>query len=210
MTATAEASRFWDRLADKYSRQRIADEAAYEIKLRKTREYLRPDMEVLEFGCGTGGTAIAHAPFVGHIRAIDFSENMLSIARSKAKAQGTTNVTFERADITGLEVADGTYDVVLGLSILHLMTDRHAVIAKVFRMLKPGGHFVSSTACIADTMRIFRVVAPLGRALGLLPILDVMTAEELAASMKDAGFTVAHRWQPSRDKALFLIATKPA
>jgi ubiquinone/menaquinone biosynthesis C-methylase UbiE len=209
MTAMAEPSRFWDRLADRYSRQPIADEAAYQTKLRVTREYLRPDMEVLEFGCGTGGTALSHAPFVRHIRAVDFSKNMLEIARSKAEAQRATNVTFEQADVTELKVADGTYDVVMGMSILHLMKDRRAVIAKVFRMLKPGGHFISSTTCMGDTMKVFRTIAPVGRALGFLPILDVMTVGELVGSMTDAGFTIDHQWQPSRDKAVFIVATKP-
>ena len=47
-------------------------------------------MEVLEFGCGTGGTAIIHAPYVKHIRAIDISGNMIAIAKGKAEADSTT------------------------------------------------------------------------------------------------------------------------
>jgi cyclopropane fatty-acyl-phospholipid synthase-like methyltransferase len=60
---------FWNKLADKYSRRPVADEAAYKKKLEVTRKYFEPNMEVLEIGCGTGSTAIAHAPFVRHIRA---------------------------------------------------------------------------------------------------------------------------------------------
>ena len=76
--------RFWDRLAERYAQQPIADEVAYQTKLKVTRGYLRPDMDLLDFGCGTGGTAIIHAPYVRHIKAIDFSEAMLAIARGKA------------------------------------------------------------------------------------------------------------------------------
>ena len=36
-------TRFWDRIAERYARQPIADEAAYQKKLEQTREYLRPD-----------------------------------------------------------------------------------------------------------------------------------------------------------------------
>ena len=84
----ADTSRFWDKLAEKYARQPVADEEAYRTKLRVTQSYLRPDMEVLEFGCGTGSTALVHAPFVRHILAIDFSTKMLEIARGKAEAAG--------------------------------------------------------------------------------------------------------------------------
>ena len=62
-------SKFWDKIADRYSKSPVADEDSYQRKLQVTREYLRPDMKVLEFGCGTGSTAITHAPFVNHIQA---------------------------------------------------------------------------------------------------------------------------------------------
>lgn len=202
--------RFWDRMAAHYSRQPIADEAAYQEKLRITRGYLRPDMDLLEFGCGTGGTAIAHAPFVRHIRAIDFSQAMLDIARDKARAAGVGNVTFEKADIGDLAIADGSTDMALGLSILHLLPNRDAVLAKVHRMLKPGGLFVSSTTCVGDTMPLMKLVAPLGRALGLLPSLNVMTVAELTGALSAAGFAIEHQWQPAPNKAVFIVARKPA
>lgn len=198
--------RFWDKMADRYAQQPIADEAAYQRKLQITRDYLRPDMAVLEFGCGTGGTAILHAPHVRQITAIDFSESMLAIARGKAAAAGVDNVSFERADIASFEAPEGSFDVVLGLSILHLLKDKDAVIAKVFRLLKPGGVFISSTACVGDTMGAFKLIAPLGKALGLLPQLDVMTKDELVASLTSAGFTIEQQWQPGKGKAVFIVA----
>lgn len=198
--------RFWDKMADKYARQPIADEAAYERKLAITRSHLRPDMNVLEFGCGTGGTSILHAPHVRHITAIDFSAAMLEIARGKAAAAGVTNVTFECADINAFDAPEASYDIILGLSILHLLADKDAVIAKVFRLLKPGGLFISSTSCVAETMGFLKFVAPLGSALGLLPVLDVMRVDDLVGSLTRSGFTIEHQWQPSRDKAVFIVA----
>ena len=59
-----QQSKVWDRFAKRYAKSPVADQDAYQKKLQITREYLRPDMEVLEFGCGTGSTAIAHAPYV--------------------------------------------------------------------------------------------------------------------------------------------------
>lgn len=206
----AATSRFWDRTADKYARLPITHVEDYETKLRVTQDYLRPDMELLEFGCGTGGTAIRHAPFVAHIRAIDFSERMLEKARQRANEAGVENITFERADITTLAIPDRPYDMILGLSILHLLKDPDAVIAKVYRMLGPGGYFVSSTACLGDNMGYFKMLAPIGRATGLLPILKVMSTEEVIARIRLPGFEIAHRWKPGKDRALFVVARKPA
>ncbi len=198
--------RFWDRLADRYARQPIADKAAYQRKLQITRGHLQPDMEVMEFGCGTGGTAIHHAPYVRHITAIDFSAAMLAIARDKAARAGVSNVSFVQADITGFTAQDHSFDVILGLSILHLLADKNAVIAKVFGLLKPGGLFISSTTCLGDTAGAFKFLAPLGKSLGLLPQLDVMTTSELVASIRGAGFILEQQWQPGKGKAVFIVA----
>ena len=150
----SKPSRFWDRIAKRYSKQPVADEAAYQRKLEVTRGYLRPDMDVLEFGCGTGTTALIHAPFVKHITGVDISRNMLDIARAKAEAGNVENVTFRQANIDDLEAPDASYDVIMGHSILHLLQDKEEVIAKVWRMLKPGGVFVSSTVCMLSLIHI--------------------------------------------------------
>jgi SAM-dependent methyltransferase len=207
---TPPSARFWDRIADRYARMPVADDAAYQRKLDTTRHYLRPHMAVLEFGCGTGSTALAHAPYVHSILATDISARMLEIARTKAAARRVANVTFRRTGIDDLEAAPESFDAILGMSILHLLDDRDAVIGKVHRLLKPGGCFVSSTACLGDFMRWFGLVAPVGRALGLLPRVRIFTERDLVAALTDRGFRIAELWRPGRRQAVFIVATKPA
>ncbi|MDJ0939457.1 MAG: class I SAM-dependent methyltransferase [Woeseiaceae bacterium] len=202
-------TKFWDRIAEKYSKQPVADQASYEKKLEVTRSYFTPETEVMEFGCGTGSTAIAHAPHVKHVLATDVSQNMVDIAREKAAAANVGNVTFERATLDDMDLPDGSLDVVLGLSILHLLEDKEAAIAKVYRLLKAGGVFVSSTVCLGDNMRWFRFVGPIGRWLGFMPYVSVFTSQELVDSMKAAGFGVDYEWRPPGGRVLFLVAKKP-
>ena len=204
----AQPTSFWDRIAERYARQKVADEASYERKLDVTRGYLRPDMAVLEFGCGTGTTALKHAPLVKSIQAIDISEKMLAIARGKADAAGTTNVTFQQSDIADFAAPDGAFDVVMGHSILHLVADRDAVIAKVQKMLKPGGIFVSSTACLADTQNHLKFVIPIVQFFGWAPMVKFFTKDALRASLTEAGFAIDHEWQPGRGKSVFFVAKK--
>ena len=205
----AGKTKFWDRVAARYSKQPIADQAAYEKKLAVTQTYFRPDMQVLEIGCGTGGTAIIHAPHVAHIRAVDISANMLDIARAKADAAGVTNVVFEQADIDTLAVAPQSVDAVLGLSIVHLLADRDAAIAKVYDWLKPGGIFVTSTVCLGDSMKWLKLVGPIGRALGLMPLVRIFTDRQLQASITGAGFAIDHHWSHAKGgRAVFIVARK--
>lgn len=200
---------YWNKTADKYSKQAIADEAAYEKKLEITREYFQPDMEVLEIGCGTGSTALVHAPHVKHIRATDFSARMIEIAQDKAREAGVDNVTFEALPVTALDVPDASVDVVMAHSVLHLLEDRDQVIADVFRMLKPGGVFITSTACIRDMMLPIRLIVPVGRFLRLFPLVKVFSGAELKTGLEGAGFVIDYEWQPKRNAAAFIICRKP-
>ncbi|WP_370307174.1 class I SAM-dependent methyltransferase [Sinimarinibacterium flocculans] len=208
---TDRSARFWNRIAERYARQPVADEASYRRKLDITRQYLRADTDVFEFGCGTGSTALAHAPHVHQIEAIDVSPKMIAIARDKAAAAGIENVRFICAGIADFTPGNRP-DVVLGLSILHLLPDRDDAIAKVYGLLKPGGRFVTSTACLADMpihYRLLGVVLPLGAVLGVLPTVRVFSEQELADSLVASGFDIEHRWRPARDKAAFIVARKP-
>ncbi len=205
---TAKSS-FWDRIAKRYAKQPIADQAAYERKLSITREFLASDSDVLEFGCGTGGTAILHAPFVKQITAIDISENMIKIARGKAKETDIENVEFRCCDMDDLVLMGASYDVVLGLSILHLMEDMDATVSKVFDVLKPGGYFISSTICLREFPVFLRAILPVGRFLGLLPFVSFLSKEELLSALEKTGFAIKKTWQPEKRKAVFIVVQKP-
>lgn len=202
----ADRAAFWNRIAAKYARQPIADEAAYTRKLELARARMMPEMEVLEFGCGTGGTARIHAPQVRSYRATDISPAMIEIA--EAKGPVPDNLSFEVACFDDMALEDESFDMVLGLSVLHLVEDPDATIAKALRVLRPDGSFVTSTACLGR-MWPLKLLAPLGQALGRLPHLGFFTADELRAKMAAAGFVIEEDWQPKKGAALFLIARNP-
>ena len=53
-----------------------------------------------------------------------------------------------------------------------------------------------------------RATLPVGHFLGLLPLVQFFTAEELEGDLAEAGFRIDHRWQPGMSKAVFIVATK--
>jgi SAM-dependent methyltransferase len=142
----------------------------------------------------------------------------VGIAQGKAEAEHIDNVTFEQATIEDLDIPDQSLDAVLGLSILHLLKDKEAAmapmgrsltIARVYQMLKPGGIFVTSTACLGDTMSWFKLIVPIGRLFGFFPFVAVFTTQALEDSLTQAGFELDYQWQPGKDKAVFMVAKKP-
>ncbi|MDX1489265.1 MAG: class I SAM-dependent methyltransferase, partial [Acidiferrobacterales bacterium] len=184
----ATSPEFWDRIAPSYSKQPIADSASYARKLAATQALMRADMQVLEFGCGTGSTALEHAPHVAHIEATDVSAAMIGIGREKAEDAGIDNITFRQAGVEDFEAPDGSYDMVLALNLLHLVPDRTAALAKIHRLLKPGGFFVSSTVCLADQMWFLRPVIPLLQWIGKAPYVSFLRSNEVLREVITAGF----------------------
>lgn len=206
----SQSDKFWDGVAEKYARKAVPDEAAYQRKLVETQSFLSADMQVLEFGCGTGTTAIHHAPYVKHIDALDISDKMLEIGRQKAHKAGIENITFSRGTLAEFNVGTATQDAVLGLNVIHLIPDRQATFAEVARVLKPGGVFVSATGCLAHSwLRFLTLIVPLGKLFGLMPDLFVISEEQLVREITDAGFSIETRWHHgTQGIEVFIIARK--
>lgn len=205
-----KSDKFWDSSAEKYAKSPVSDEATYQRKLKETQSFFASDMRVLEFGCGTGTTAVYHAPHVQHIDAIDISNNMLEIGREKVRDAGVENVSLTLGTLTEFNAEAASYDVVLGLNVLHLLPDRQAVIAEVARILKPGGIFVSSTGCLGDSyLRFIKFIVPIAKKLSLMPDVFVLTEAELADEVKNAGFEIESQWHHGINNInVFMIARK--
>jgi ubiquinone/menaquinone biosynthesis C-methylase UbiE len=200
---------FWDKIADRYARTPVRNEEAYQNKLAMTRAYLTPDAQVFEFGCGTGSTAIAHAPHVQHITAIDISGRMLEIARGKAAAADIGNITFTQASLEDVDTAPASFDMVMAHSILHLVQDPAAACRRLYDLLKPGGVLVTSTTCIGDASPFWKFVIPPAHFLGFAPFVNIFTRQALLQAIASAGFTLTYQSAFNRKEAAFIIATKP-
>jgi ubiquinone/menaquinone biosynthesis C-methylase UbiE len=201
------ATGFWNWTAERYARQSVPDEASYQKKLAITQKYLTPDMHVVEFGCGTGSTAVVHAPKVKTYHAIDVSEKMIEIGKRKASEAALTNVSFSVGTLEEVGLPDSSADAVLALNVLHLVPDLDGTLDTVARLIKPGGHFFSSTLCLKDLKGGLHWLGLATRVLPILPTVGSFSVEEFEAKLERAGFTIGERFQ-QREGVLFLAATK--
>lgn len=211
MTEIAKDTRFWDRAARKYAAGPIADMTGYERTLERTQHYLKGSDTVLEFGCGTGTTALRLAPSVGRIVATDISGEMIAIARGKAQAAGCGNVAFEVATPAGMPCPDATFDVALGFNVLHLIAAQEAALGSVHRVLKPGGIFISKTPCLKEMNLLLRLAVPLMQRIGKAPYVSFLSAEDLEREIAAVGFEIIERERHAsrgRDARPFLVARK--
>lgn len=204
-----DAAAFWDRIAEKYARDPIGDETSYRYKLDYTQGLFSSQDRVLEIACGTGTTALHHAPHVAHILATDISANMIAIAEKKRVAAGVDNITFRQDTLENLPPDDTGFDMIMAHSILHLVDDAATTIRQAAARLKPGGYLVSSTACLPWFLRPLATLSPALALTGKMPRFSNMTPAKLEEMHINAGLTVTHRWKPEKGMAVFIVAQKP-
>jgi ubiquinone/menaquinone biosynthesis C-methylase UbiE len=111
------------------------------VVTQKTLRILRLNT-ILEIGCGTGKNTSFLAQIADRVYALDFSQEMMAIARSRVKAE---NVTFSLADITQpWQIENGSVDLVACNLILEHIEDLGFVFSEAARSLSPRGNFFVS------------------------------------------------------------------
>ena len=201
-----DSKAFWDNSAQRYAKSQIQDEVAYRKKLKITQQYLQPDWSLLEFGCGTGSTAMVHAPYVKEVLATDISDNMLAIAAQKAKDAEINNIRFQQGTLESINPPAASF-AVLGLNILHLLEDPDSAIRASYKALKPGGVFITSTALVKEMNILWRILIPVMQVLNLAPFVHRFNKTELVEKLNQAGFSIDHLWQPAA-QSVFIVARK--
>ena len=206
---TLRASKFWDRMAAGYAKRPVRNQAAYEQTLARTRSYMSQSDLVVEYGCGTGTTALKLSGDAARITATDFSGEMLRIAEERRAVQGIENVTFKQVSATVPATGNETADVVLAFNLLHLIEETDQVFAAVSRQLKPGGYFISKTACMGDGNILLRLIVPvMGWYFGV-PFIKKYRVRELEDQIAAAGFRIAETGNyPDKPPSRFIVARK--
>lgn len=96
---------------------------------------------VLDVGCGDGTYAIACAKRGAQVTGVDVSEPMLEAARGRALEHGV-RLRLEKGSATSLPFADGTFGLVLAVTVLCFVDDEVTAMREMARVLAPGGRLV--------------------------------------------------------------------
>jgi SAM-dependent methyltransferase len=97
---------------------------------------------VVDIGSGAGMDCLLAGGDVGaagRVVGIDMTDEMLERARSAAAQMDLRHVRFEKADMERLPLDDQTVDVLISNGVINLATDKPAVFAELYRVLRPGG-----------------------------------------------------------------------
>jgi ubiquinone/menaquinone biosynthesis C-methylase UbiE len=126
--------------------ERLAGSPAF-LELRDriiAQACLRDQDRVLDIGAGTGLLALAAAPRVSHVVAVDISPCMCARLRRNIDREQIENVEVLTDTATALTLPDHSVDAVISNYCFHHLDDdgKRQALAEVMRVLRPGGRFV--------------------------------------------------------------------
>jgi arsenite methyltransferase len=150
-----------------------------------------PGERILDVGCGPGfyvAELLERVGGAGAVVGVDSSPQMLAYAARRC--QEYDNLSFHEAEATSLPLDDAAFDAALSVQVLEYVSDIHAALAEIHRVLRPGGRVViwdvdwaTLSVHSSDPARTERVLRAWDAHLA-----HPSLPRSLAASMRSAGF----------------------
>ena len=134
----------WDQIP---RRVKVAQDVAHSMIQEIT---LTPDMDVMDFGCGTGLLTFALQPFVRSITGVDSSQGMLDIFKTKIKEQNLNNVKAEFIDLDNGDVLNSSYHLIVSSMTLHHIKNIVPLLEQFYSILLPSGQLAIADLDLDD------------------------------------------------------------
>ncbi len=175
---------------------------------------LRRGETVLDLGSGGGIDVLLSARRVGETGfayGVDMTDEMLALARANAAKAGVSNVKFVKGTIEDVPLPGGAVDVVISNCVINLSVDKPAVLAEMFRVLRPGGRIGVSDVVAEDHLSAADR-AERGSYVGC--IAGALSKQEYLDGLAAAGFVAAevifsHEAAPGMNSAI-VRAVRPS
>ena len=106
---------------------------------------LTSNMDVLDFGCGTGLLTLRLQPVVHSITGVDSSQGMINVLKAKIDKQNLPNVRTQYLDNEEGDIPEGNYDLIVSGMTLHHVKEIRPLLNRFYRIVAPSGYL-----CIAD------------------------------------------------------------
>ena len=156
--ATTPSNKVYNIMMDDYSEtQGYAEEADLGLGCGLPTQFakIKKGDTVIDLGSGAGNDCFVarhETGAEGKVIGIDFTPIMIQKARINAEKLGYNNVEFRTGDIDDMPVSDNVADVIVSNCVLNLVPNKKKVIAEMYRVLKPGGHFSVSDIVLVGAL----------------------------------------------------------
>jgi tRNA (cmo5U34)-methyltransferase len=101
---------------------------------------LTKEMELLDYGAGTGLVSLGLQPYVKSVVAADSAAEMLNRLTEKALTGNIPNVRTILIDLEKDILPELQFDIIVSSMVLHHVEDVSGMISNLTKMLRPGGY----------------------------------------------------------------------
>lgn len=109
-----------------------------------------PGAQVVDLGCGLGGTARTLAVQYGaEVEGVDLTPEFVAVAGTLSRMAGVTGIRFSEGSVLALPFEAARFDFATMLHVGMNIADKAGLFAEAARVLRPGGGFA-----IYDIMRV--------------------------------------------------------
>ena len=140
-----ESRQYWDDLAPSFDDEPdhgLRDSLILETWTELLKTYLpNTNATVLDIGCGTGSLSVILAGLGHTVTGIDLSPSMISLAQTKAAAQGL-QIELDVMDASHPQFPGQQFDVVICRHLLWALPEPKQVLQRWVEFLKPKGRLI--------------------------------------------------------------------
>ena len=203
-----KSEKLWDFLSYHYDRGANKSEQPENKPLENIRKYLNANDVVLDYGCATGTMAIDIADNVEDVYGIDISSKMVEAAERKATESRIANTHFAQTTIFDERFNKESLNVILALSVLHLLKDTERVMQRINELLKPGGFFISTTPCLGEKTSFISNFLLLLSKIRVFPYIRFFNISELEESITNGNMQIVETEYLVQNPVFYYVVAK--
>ena len=128
---------------------------------------VRPELKVLDLGCGDGTTALPAARHGADVLGVDIARNLVEAGTRRAREHGLTNLRFQEGDASNLSgLADDRFDLVVSIFGAMFAPKPFEVATEMVRVTRPGCRIVmgnwipNDPTLVAQILKISAAYSP--------------------------------------------------
>ena len=120
---------------------------------------IRPEMKILDLGCGDGTTALPAAEYCADVLGVDIAANLVAAGNARARLAGLENLRFQQGDACNLNgIADESFDLVVSVFGAMFAPKPFDVAREMVRVTRPGGRIVMGNWIPGDPTLVAQIL----------------------------------------------------
>ena len=200
---------YWSRFAEDFEARNTYVVGDIDLQILKNCLEEQKNLgHTLELGCGNGTYSKILARKAGQFMATDFSEEMVLTSRFRLAEH--KNICVTRENCLELSFEKSSFDTLVMINLLHVISCPEKALAEAMRVLRPGGRIVIASfttqgmGFFSKAGMIYRYLRTYGRPPGSGRTLTLETARDM---IETAGFRLEDsRLIGKRCKIVFMVA----